>query len=134
MFLMQAVARILNSRLSCCSYCMTKPRIGTPVRDIGMGAGSLGFDYRVGQVGCSIAAGSPLLQRFFRSCVAQELSRGDGPITRYTLINSLRIVLCRWPMKQKEKQDIQPKPERQIQCGFAGGTAQNNFDLKVKQR
>ena len=44
-----------------------------------IGAGNLGFDFQGGQFGHSVAKGSPPLLRFFRSCVAQALSRGDVP-------------------------------------------------------
>ena len=36
-------------------------------------------------MGRSVAENLPLLQPFFRSCVVQMLSDGDGPTTRYTL-------------------------------------------------
>ena len=46
-----------------------------------IGAAGLGFQSRVGEIGTV----SPPLRRFFRAAyVAQALSRGDGPSTRYT--------------------------------------------------
>ena len=51
-----------------------------------IGAGGLGFESRVGQIGHSVANGSPPLQCFFRGVVALVLSRGNG--SRYTLRRS----------------------------------------------
>ena len=45
--------------------------------DIAIGAEGRGFDSLADQIGHSVANGSPPLRRFF--CVAQVLSRGDGP-------------------------------------------------------
>ena len=44
-------------------------------------AGSLGFDSRAGQIRRSVASDSSVVTtaRFLRGCVAQALSRGDGP-------------------------------------------------------
>ena len=39
-----------------------------------MGAGGLGIDFRVGQVGQNVVNGSPSLRRFFGA-----VERGDGP-------------------------------------------------------
>ena len=57
-------------------------------RDIAIAAGSPGFDPRAGQIEHSVANSLTLLGRFFkvRCCVAQAISRGDGPpATRYML-------------------------------------------------
>ena len=40
-----------------------------------IGAGGQGFDFRASQIG----AVSPIAATFLRSCIAQVLSRGDGP-------------------------------------------------------
>ena len=48
-------------------------------KDIANGSGGLGFDFLAGQIVHSVGNGSPPLQFFFRSCVAQALSRGGGP-------------------------------------------------------
>ena len=49
------------------------------VRDLAISEGGLGFDSRAGQIEHSVSYGSPPLRLFFRSCVAQALSDGDGP-------------------------------------------------------
>ena len=48
-----------------------------------MGAGGIGVRFPAVHIELGVAIGSPLL--FFRGCVAQALSGGDGPATRYTL-------------------------------------------------
>ena len=54
------------------------------------GAGGLRFKSRAGQIGRSVANGSPSLRHFFeRSCVARAQWRGDGPrqlVTRFGVI------------------------------------------------
>ena len=54
------------------------------------GAGGLKFKSRAGQIGHSVANGSPPLRLFFeRSCVARAQRRGDGPrqlVTRFGVI------------------------------------------------
>ena len=40
---------------------------GTGVRDIAIGAGGLGFNFRVGQILHSVASGSPPLRRYVRA-------------------------------------------------------------------
>ena len=58
--------------------------------------GGPGFDSRAGEIGYSVANGSPLLPTFFRSCVAQALSCGDGPrppslvIVRFGVISQIQ--------------------------------------------
>ena len=59
--------------------------VGVVVRDITIGAGGDGFDSRASQIRRSrkqLAAAAA----FLRNCVAQAVSRGMGPATRYTLI------------------------------------------------
>ena len=43
------------------------------------GAGGLRFKSRAGQIGHSVANGSPPLRHFERSCAARPQRRGDGP-------------------------------------------------------
>ena len=54
------------------------------------GAGDLRFKSRAGQIGHSVANGSPPLRHFFeRSCVARAQWRGDGPrqlVTRFGVL------------------------------------------------
>ena len=55
-------------------------QIGAVVNDMAIGAGSMEFDSRVGQIEHSIADGLPPLHSDFRfrSCFALVLSSGDG--------------------------------------------------------
>ena len=54
------------------------------------GAGGLRFKSRAGQIGHSVANGSPPLRLFFEwSCVARAQQRGNGPrqlVTRFGVI------------------------------------------------
>ena len=54
------------------------------------GAGGPWFKSRAGQIGHSVANGSPPLRHFFeRSCVARAQRRGDGPrklVTRFGVL------------------------------------------------
>ena len=61
------------------------------IKDIGIGAVDLGFDYRAGQIGYSVANGSPPLRRFFGAVLVRaELWRWTPPfVTRFGVI--LRI-------------------------------------------
>ena len=59
-------------------YLQARPRFG---------ARDLGFDSWAGQIGHSVAA----VRTFFRSCVAQVLSRGDGLLTRRNTANIKKI-------------------------------------------
>ena len=56
-------------------------------------AGGLRFKSRAGQIGHSVANGSPLLRHFFeRSCVARAQFRGDGPrklVTRFGVMQQV---------------------------------------------
>ena len=49
-----------------------------------IGAGGLGFDLRAGQIGHSVASGSPSLRRFFAAVLLRRLATEIGPATRYT--------------------------------------------------
>ena len=63
--------------------------VGVGVKDISFGPGNLGFNSQAGQIGHNVATATT----FFRSCVAQALSRVDGPATRYTLrLNTASII------------------------------------------
>ena len=53
--------------------------------DIAIGAGSLWFESRVGQIEHSVANGSPPLRCFFRAVLPRHLVAEMGPATRYTL-------------------------------------------------
>ena len=57
------------------------------------GAGGLGFKSRTGQIGHSVASGSPPLWHFFeRSSVARAQRRGNGPrqlVTRFGVIQRI---------------------------------------------
>ena len=57
------------------------------------GAGGLRFKFRAGQIGHSVANGSPPLRHFFqRSCVARAQRRGDGPrqlVARFGVIQQV---------------------------------------------
>ena len=55
------------------------------VKDIAIGGIGLGFDFRAGQIG-TVLPTAATLSMFFRSCVAQALSRGDG--SRHSLHDS----------------------------------------------
>ena len=50
-----------------------------------MSAGGVGFDSQVGQIGHSVANGSPPLQRFFEAVLPRRQVAEKGPATRYTL-------------------------------------------------
>ena len=54
-------------------------------KDITIGVGGLGFDYRAGQIGHTIVKGSPPLRRFFEAALPRRYSCGDGCDTRYSL-------------------------------------------------
>ena len=58
--------------------------MGVVVKGTKIDATGLGLGPRAGQIGHSIV-NTLLLATFFRSCTAEELSRGDGPGTRHTL-------------------------------------------------
>ena len=55
---------------------------GVAVKDIAIGAGGVGFDSWVGQIGHSVAKVLPTLQYFFRAVLP---SAEMGPATRYTI-------------------------------------------------
>ena len=65
---------------------------GVVVRDIAINEEDLGCDPRVGQIGHSVANGSPPLRRFFgvRRCAAQTLIRVNGP--RHPLYSSCQEI------------------------------------------
>ena len=56
------------------------------------GAGGLGFDSRVSQIGTQCRRRLATTETFLWSCVAQELSRGDGP--RHSLHASAKYSEC----------------------------------------
>ena len=59
---------------------MKKRPVGVEVKNIANGAGGLGFDFRPGKQGTvSQPTARHTAATFLRSCVAQALSRGDGP-------------------------------------------------------
>ena len=53
-------------------------------KHVAIGTESLGFDSQAGEIG-SASPTTPIAVTFLWSCVAQVLSRIDGPATRYTL-------------------------------------------------
>ena len=52
---------------------------------MGIDTGCLGFDFRVGQVGHSVANNLPPLRRFFRAVLPRRLAAEMGHGTRCTL-------------------------------------------------
>ena len=60
---------------------------------IAIGAGGLGFKSWVGQVGFSVAYGSPPLQRFFGATLLRRYAVNMAPATRNTLWRKSVILL-----------------------------------------
>ena len=58
--------------------------VDVAVKHIAIGAGGVGFDPRVGQF-VRYRQRIATAAMFLRSCVAQALNRGAGPVTHYML-------------------------------------------------
>ena len=59
--------------------------VSAVIKDLGVGAGVLGFDFRAGQITHSVANRLPPQQRFFRAVLLRRYAAKMSPATRYTL-------------------------------------------------
>ena len=67
------------------------------LKGMAIGAGGLGLYSRAGQIGHSVANGSPPLRCFFGALMSRQSAAEMGPATRYTFgrdITSVMIEIC----------------------------------------
>ena len=61
------------------------------LKDVAIDAEGLGLNSQAGQVGHSVANGSPPLWRFFGAALLRREAAGSGPATRYHVSVQQRI-------------------------------------------
>ena len=77
-------------------YLFISDRFAQLLKLIVIGAGGMGFDSRAGQIGHSVAYGSPPLRRFFRAVLSRRYAAEMNPATCYNA----------WAQYREHKKDL----------------------------